>query len=664
MKNFRGFKGRYFSLAAILALNSGAVLASELTNLKDSNKEDFVVISKKIKVKEVDAPFSTEIYSKRQIEKSHAKDVYEFLNTQTSIITLPTFGNSFAQKIDLRGYGLENGYQNVVVTVDGKRLNNIDMSPQLLSIIPIESIQKIEIIKGSGSVEYGDGANAGVINIITSSYSGASINTYMGNNGLLYGSLGIGIKEDRFSISGYIDDYRHDGYKTIADDGSKDESKFQNKGLKGTFEPVENLVFSLGKKFSKMKINYANALTLDKYNSDPYSIPSPSWGSKYTHQDYDIDTLEYGVKYNINSDLNINFQAYNEDKTVKYDSVGTAYNSQADYEHDSYELKLNYDFNSFKTIFGVQKFEGSRFSHANLYSLFASELSKDSLAYFAKADYVFENSRVSFGTRDEKFEYIYKKQNTNLKDNYSLNAFDVGYNYKLSNTISIFANYNHSYQAPDIDRFFNSFSGTFNSYIEPMKVDTYNIGFNYLSYPNRLKISAFYADVKDEIYYDSVSGNNTNLDKTRKTGFEIYDKFNILYNLFATLNYAYVDTKIKEDSTNPNIIGNEIPGVSKHNIKVALGYNPTFRIAFLVSHTYKSSTYAMSDFDQSFGKMDSYNSTDVSASYKYKKYELYAKVSNLFDEKNALFSDGGFFGLGVYPVNYERSFMVGLKAKF
>ncbi len=73
----------------------------------------------------------------------------------------------FLKKIDLRGYGIGDGYQNIVVSVNGRKLNNIDMVTQLLSSIPVESIDKIEIVKGSGSVQYGDGANAGAINIIT-----------------------------------------------------------------------------------------------------------------------------------------------------------------------------------------------------------------------------------------------------------------------------------------------------------------------------------------------------------------------------------------------------------------------------------------------------------------------------------------------------------------
>ena len=130
-----------------------------------------------------------------------------------------------------------------------------------------------------------------------------------------------------------------------------------------------------------------------------------------------------------------------------------------------------------------------------------------------------------------------------------------------------------------------------------------------------------------------------------------------------SLNYSYVMTKIREDSLNPSIVGNEIPGVPKHNVKIALSYEPTYRMKFLLVQIYKSKAYAMSDFDQNFGKMQSYNTTNFIASYKYKNYEIYAKVNNLFDKKNALFADDG-TTLGVYPVNYERNFMLGFNAKF
>jgi iron complex outermembrane receptor protein len=665
MKNPKGFRGKYFSLAAILALSTTITLANETksyTDTKQNSEEQVeyteteeltppsdelnaVIISKKIKVKEVDAPFASEIYTKAKIEKSRAKDVYEFLNTQTSVTLAPSYGNKFSQLIDMRGYGLANGYQNVVISVDGRRLNNIDGAPQLLGSIPIESIEKIEIIKGSGSVEYGDGANAGVINIITKGYEGASVKTYVGDNGLLFGSLGLGIKRDKFSLSGYIDDYRHDGYKEVNVDGTKDDSDAQNKGISATFTPIENLTFNLGKTFSDMQVKYSNALTLDEYENDIKAIKG------YTEHIFSSDVLSYGLKYDITDKVALSLQATDEDKVSNF----VTYSSKSDYEYKTYEAKIDYKDENFNALLGTQKFDGIRKSSTN-------DTSKDNLGFYAKADYSFSNNLISFGARSEKVKYDYTSAGSSQKDEYSLQAYDLGYNYKLNKISSFFVNLNQSFQAPNIDAFFE-WGGAFNAFIKPMKVKTINGGYSHLSYPNKFKFSAFYSDVEDEIYYNSVTWQNTNLDKTEKYGFELYDKYNILYNLFATLNYAYVDTKIKEDEANPDIVGNEIPGVSKHNVKVGLGYNPTHRVNLLLSHVYKSEAYAMSDFDHNYGKMDAYNSTDFSATYKYKKFEFFAKINNLLDEKNALFVDGG-FSVGVYPVNYERNFMVGLSAKF
>lgn len=683
MKSPKGFRGRYFSLAAILALSTTITLANEAQSFVDSKKEvqaqeefaekeeltppaeelDVAIISKKITVKESDAPFASEIYTQKQIEKSRANDIYEFLNTQSSVVTLPSYGNIFSQSIDMRGYGIGDGYENVVISVNGRRLNNIDMVSQLLSSIPLESIERIEVIKGSGSVEYGDGANAGAINIITKGYEGATVKTYMGDNGLTFVSLGLGIKEEKYSLSGYIDDYAHDGYKTIASNGVKDASWSRTKEIKGTFIPIENLTFNLGKSFAKMQINYANALTLAQYNQDPNFTPIPNvfwWGSEqdYKIQSYDTSILNYGLRYDFSNKISLDVQVYDENKESSYESVGGSFpsTSLSKYENDSYNATLNYNDDALKFALGINKTQGSR-------NAYGYTVTKDNLGLYAKADYDYGDSTFSFGARTERAEYSYKKVGVNLEDDASMKAYDIGYNYKLDKLSSLFINFNQSYQFPNVDRFFDAFTDSFNGFIDPMQVKTINVGYNYLGYPNKLKVSAFYSDVKDEIYYNGATWTNTNLDKTRKYGAEVYDKYNFTYNIFTTFNYTYVDTKIKEDSTNSGGIGREIPGVSKHNIKISLGYNPTHRINLLLSHVYKSAAFAMSDFDGNYGKMQAYNATDFSAVYKYKNYEFFAKVNNIFDKKNALFADDG-TTLGVYPVNYERNFMLGLKAKF
>ncbi|WP_263833119.1 TonB-dependent receptor [Sulfurospirillum oryzae] len=679
MKNLKGFRGKYFSLAAILALNATIALASEGQSVVDNEKQLYtpkaeassettevleessapvVVISKKIKVSEVGAPFASEVYNKKEIEQSHSKDIYEFLNTQTSVTAMPSYGNPFTQAIDMRGYGLGYGYQNTVVTVNGRRLNTIDQVPQLLSSIPIDSIEKIEIIKGTGSVEYGDGANAGAINIITKDYEGAVVKSYVGDNGLWFGSLGVGVKEEKFSISGYIDDYSHNGFKQVSNDGTKDESWNRNKSIKATVTPIEDLSFNLGKTFSKMNVNYSNSLSYAEYKNDELDKIKG-----YSNQYYRSDVLNAGTNYKINQKLSFDAQLFDEDKVSKYTSGG--YRSSYDYDYKSFDTKLLYNDTSVKALIGVQGFNGERDSGNN-------ETTKENLGVYVKADYLLDSHTFSSGYRDEKVKYTYKSSTQNLESDTSLQAYDLGYNYKINSKTSVFTNFNHSFQAPDIDRFFNpvydafwNIIGTqFNGFIKPMQADTINIGFNYISYPHTLKGTLYYTWVDDEIYYNSLSGYNTNLKETEKKGFELSERYQIFSNLFTILNYTYVDTKIVDDGSGGLYNGRKIPGVSPHTAKIALGYNPIKPVTLLLSQTYKSRAYAIDDFDGSYGKMESYHVTDISATYTYKNYEFFAKVNNLFDEKNAMFVDFGGATPSVYPINYERTYMVGFNARF
>lgn len=685
MKCPKGFRGKYFSLAAILALNATVTIANETQSAVDieakmtpkefaSSEEEtpplelvpVVVVSKKIKVAEIGAPFASEVYTKKEIEKSHSKDIYEFLNSQTSITTMPSYGNPFTQNIDMRGYGLGYGYENTVITLNGRRLNNIDMSPQLLSSIPLDSIDKIEIIRGSGSVEYGDGANAGVINIITKDYDGAVIKSYFGDNGLWFGSLGVGIKQEKFSVSGYIDDYSHDGFKHVSNDGTKDESWNRNKSIKATFTPTDDLKLNIGKTFSTMNVNYANALTLTQYRQDPYFIPV----SQYADSSYKTDVINYGFNYKINDKVSVDTQVFDEDKKVSSYYVSSNGTIGGSYDYKSFDSKLNYADGNFKALLGVQAFDGEKESKSTWSP--DSSVTKENLGIYTKADYTFGSHTVSAGARNESIKYTFQDSVSNEAKRFSENAYDVGYNYKFNSNTSFFTNYNHSFQAADIDRLFKAIYNTsfpwnylgseFNGILKPMQVDTINVGFNYLTSMNKFKTSLFFSAVENEIYLNSL-GDNAIFKETEKKGIEIFDKYNFSSNLFTTVNYTYVDTKIIDDGLTGAYNGNEIPGVSPHTFKISLGYNPTKPITLLLSETYKSKAYAIDNFDGSYGKMESYSVTDFAATYTYKNYEFYTKINNLFDERNAIFVKG-FSSLGVYPVNYERTFMLGMSAKF
>jgi len=139
------------------------------------------------------------VAKKFQILKTN--NLFDFLSNKSSLNISSYSGNKAAPSIDMRGYGLENGFQNIVINVDGYRINNIDMAPSFLGTINTNDIDRIEILKGSGSVVHGDGSNAGSINIYTKNHNKTRISSAYGNYGQKNHSFNTGKTIDNFSIS-------------------------------------------------------------------------------------------------------------------------------------------------------------------------------------------------------------------------------------------------------------------------------------------------------------------------------------------------------------------------------------------------------------------------------------------------------------------------------
>ena len=632
------------------------------TNLysNETKLETVTISANPIETDEKKATFATEIYTKKDIEQSKSKDIYDFLASQTSVNVMPNFGNKFSQSLDIRGYGIENGYQNIAVVVNGRRLNNIDMVPQLLSSIPLESIEKIEILKGSGSVKYGDGANAGVISITTDKKNSNYLKAYLGNNTSKDGAASFGYGNEYIIANAYVDYNSTDG--SIKDNrGNSDENNIRNMNFSVVFTPIEELELSLSRTYSNMTTNYARPISLKQYNEDPNRT------SGFNKQYFSSYVTTAGARYDFNQNFFIDATFSDEDKISKF---GTSPDTQYDYK--SFASTFNYRSDIFKGTAGIDGFKGDRFNFTSSFGTPENTTSKNNLAMFTSIEInPINDLTFSAGARKEKVEYKYEPQNgmdLNQKDR--LNAYDFGVNYALTQNQSIFANYNRGFQAPDIDRFFSTdwttMATTFNGFIEPAKVNTYTLGYNNFQENNKLKIALFRANLKNEIYFYN-TGNwmipsyNTNIDKSHKYGLEVYDKFLINENLYTSLNYSYIKAKIdRENEGNGVYDGKDLPGVSKHNLTLGLGYD-FYKFSTFLSHSYKSSAYAINDFKNDFKqKQEAYHSTDFSVSFKHKELEIFGKIQNLFDQKNGLWVQDD----SIYPVNFERTFFAGMKVSF
>jgi iron complex outermembrane receptor protein len=395
---------------------------------------------------------------------------------------------------------------------------------------------------------------------------------------------------------------------------------------------------------SNLETKYPNALSLDEFNND---IKKDKGQSEQKFHSY---TTTLSVTYDIDSSMAFDIDYSDEDKLSEFPTW------KSNYDYKSLKSKFKIAKNAYKIVVGIDKFDGDRKGSDNT-------TSKDNKAMYISSEYSIDNqTSFELGARKEKVTYTYSPNiGASLSDKENLSAYNIGINHILNAQQSIYANYNKSFQAPDIDRFFN-WGGTFNTFIKPEEVKTLNIGFNDIRDNNKLKLTVFRANLTDEIYYYSTGFKNTNIDKSYKYGLELFDKYYFNDNLYTSINYNYIIAKIdKEDESNGAYNGKYLPGVSKHNATINIGLKMNKYLAIL-THKYRSKAYASDDFANNFTqKQKAYNLTNLSVNYSYDdKLSVFAKVENLLDKQNGMWIKDD----NIYVIDYGRTYYAGVEYRF
>jgi len=126
--------------------------------------DEVVVSATKTDEKRKDVPNAVIVIDSMQIEESPAKTLGELLANEPGIDwrTYGDYGGAVGE-IHIRGMA-GNATQ---VRINGVTVNSPSLGPADVSKIPLNTIERVEVVKGSGSVLYGSGAMAGTVNIIT-----------------------------------------------------------------------------------------------------------------------------------------------------------------------------------------------------------------------------------------------------------------------------------------------------------------------------------------------------------------------------------------------------------------------------------------------------------------------------------------------------------------
>lgn len=154
-------------ILSFLVVGSGGFAfaeSKEASQEKDVVMDEVIVTATKTPEKRKDIPNSVVVKNKKDIQASGAKSIGELLANEPGI-DWQSYGNYGGAPQEIHIRGMQGNATQVLV--NGINVNSPSYGSADVSKIPLENIERIEVVKGSGSLLYGSGAMGGTVNIIT-----------------------------------------------------------------------------------------------------------------------------------------------------------------------------------------------------------------------------------------------------------------------------------------------------------------------------------------------------------------------------------------------------------------------------------------------------------------------------------------------------------------
>jgi iron complex outermembrane receptor protein len=621
-------------------------------------------------------PANVTVITREQIEQSNAKATVDLLRNEVGVAVQDFTGSGKTVTVDLRGFG-ETSPLNTLVLVDGRRVNEIDLSGVDWTQIPLDQIDRIEVLRGPGSVLYGDNAVGGVINIITKKPDRPlSARGEVVRGSYLYHkeSLSVSGKSGPLSAMVFGDYSSTEGYR---DNGFL---RYKDVGGKFLFDVSKEVQLSLNGSFHRDDFGLPGALPQSLYENDRRATLKPN-----DKAETDDGFLTFGVKTNwkgmgrIEADLSYRHrEAANsflsslpassfKDRrnlstwgfTPKYilEKPLGEYSNKITLGLDYYRSGSNVDSESF--FFGATTFD-------------SIEVTKKSLGFYLFDEFsIFEKLILSLGGRWEWATYDVSQDLSGVDDRKreSEPAWNIGLNYLFGKGSSAFVSVKRSFRFPVSDELIQyvfpppAFQPTvqINSTMKPQIGYHYEAGVRY-AINDRMEgnLTLFWIDLRDEIFYNPQTFSNENYPKTRRQGLEVGLKAKPFSWLHVWGNYSYVHPTLRGESFS----GNDIPGVSRHKGSIGTEIEAGKGFLFNARANVVGPRRFISDWGNQVGRLDGYYTLDAKLSYTWKGLKAYAGINNITNQKYAEYGVLNFAGLPFYYPSPERNFFAGFSYSF
>jgi len=498
-------------IVALLALWALACAAQD---------ETVVVTATRFPDSRRDLPVGVTLITADDIRKSASSNLGDIL-AQFGLLQIRDLAGTQNPQVDLRGFGV-TGDQNTLVLVDGQRISEVDLESAQLSAIPIESIERIEILRGSGAVLYGAGATGGTINIITRRPRPGDLHaTALARAG------GYGTAEGRASVSAMGEVFGGGAAVSYEDtDGYRANSNYRQKSALGRVDAQlsgARAYFKVGA--DEQRARLPGSLTEAQISADPRQSATPDdWRSRDGAHAVLGGSVELGG-HEISADL-----GYRERRTKAFfaafggfftdtDASQVSFNPRAKLRWRQHELVVGADLESwnYTTI--------SASSPDTVSAPFSRRVGDQDLsAVYAQASlWLGERTRAVLGARTQRMWQSLSEQVFPLDTRTSapsLHAYDAALRHAFGNGFAVYGRYGSSFRVANFDENACFFPPCSAQLLEPQTALTSELGLEYEALGLRLRTSFYSMDLENEIYFSPLTFSNVNLSPTQRQGAE------------------------------------------------------------------------------------------------------------------------------------------------
>jgi len=668
---------RYRSLLLVLGLFAAGSLATgpaEVASEEVIRLEQVVVTATRTEQKLKDAPVHVTVITKEDIQQSAAQTVDDLLRQipgfslfrrSSSLVTHPT-----TQGVSLRGIG-PSGVSRTLVLLDGVPLNDPFGGWVYWSKVPMESIERIEVVRGGGSSVWGNYALGGVINIITERPQQRTVR-FVGEGGTqetvnldlfvsdLLGPFGLSLEGNYFNTAGYkviMEDQRG-----AIDINADSEHKTFNGKLEYTLSPNATLYLH-GSFFTEER---GNGTPLTHNATDAGYIRGGTHFKTPDGSDWKLDVFSHLQTFESTFSSPAPDRNSETPALDQFDVPSTAVGASLQWSKQIHESHLLTAGTDLRWIDGETnedfRFIGGQFTRRRraggeqqLAGIFFQDIFTPTpqwqVVIGGRLDYwrSFDASRVEW---DLQTGAITLDETFSDRDEWAFSS-RVGILFHATDELSIRSAFYQAFRAPTLNELFRPFRvrndiTEANADLDPERLIGGEAGIDYAISTSFLgRLTGFWNELEDPIANvtlgtgpgtiapcgfvpaGGVCRQRQNLDRSRVRGIEAELEYRPHAHWMVSGSYLFNDTEVLSARSQPELEGKQIAQVPKHQFTLKLSYTNPALVNFSVQGRYVGDQF---EDDLNSLKLDDFFVVDLFLSRQINGWlEVFLGVENLFN---------------------------------